>query len=77
MVQDDSKHNLIQPNALHQYSVTAADFAPVMSDARHVPVELAPQGISGHRSRRLGKVLLLRRRIHLVRTPHEVIQPGQ
>ena len=25
MVQDDSKHNLIQPNALHQYNVTEAD----------------------------------------------------
>ena len=25
MVQDDSKHKLIQANALHQYAVTAAD----------------------------------------------------
>jgi uncharacterized Zn-finger protein len=25
MVQDDSKHQLIQPNAQHQYTVTAAD----------------------------------------------------
>ena len=25
MVQDDSKHTLIQPNAQHQYSVTPAD----------------------------------------------------
>jgi len=25
MVQEDSKHQLIQPNALHQYTVTAAD----------------------------------------------------
>jgi uncharacterized Zn-finger protein len=25
MVQDDSKQQLIQPNALHQYTVTAAD----------------------------------------------------
>ena len=25
MVQDDSKHRLIQPNAQHQYDVTAAD----------------------------------------------------
>ena len=25
MVQDDSKHQLIQPNVLHQYSVTPAD----------------------------------------------------
>ena len=25
MVQDDSKHRLIQANALHQYTVTAAD----------------------------------------------------
>ena len=25
MVQDDSKHRLIQPNAQHQYNVTAAD----------------------------------------------------
>jgi uncharacterized Zn-finger protein len=25
MVQDDSKHPLIQPNALHQYTVTEAD----------------------------------------------------
>ena len=25
MVQDDSKHNLIEPNAQHQYSVTPAD----------------------------------------------------
>jgi len=25
MVQDDSKHRLIEPNAQHQYNVTAAD----------------------------------------------------
>ena len=25
MVQEDPKHNLIQPNALHQYSVTPTD----------------------------------------------------
>ena len=29
MVQDDSKHNLVQPNAAHQYTVTPADSAAV------------------------------------------------
>jgi len=54
MVQDDSKHQLIQPNALHQYTVTAAD----------LPLSCPMPGMFLWNSQRLGEVPLLRRRIH-------------
>ncbi len=64
MVQDDSKHQLIQPNALHQYNVTEADL-PLSCPMpgmflwnSHPKVYLAIEGT------RLGEVPLLRGGIH-------------
>jgi len=77
MVQEDPKHQLIQPNALHQYSVTPADL-PLSCPMpgmylwnSHPRVYLAIEAAGWAKCADCGAEYAL------VRTPHEVIQPGQ
>lgn len=77
MVQDDSKHNLIQPNALHQYRVVAGDL-PLACPMpgmflwnSHPRVYLAIEQTGWAKCGYCGAEYTL------ARTPHEVIQPGQ
>ena len=55
---------LIQPNAQHQYEVTAGGPAARLPDAGHAPVELASPRVPGRREDRLGEVPLLQRGVH-------------
>jgi uncharacterized Zn-finger protein len=77
MVQDDSKHNLIEPNAQHHYSVTPADL-PLSCPMpgmflwnSHPRVYLAIEAAGWAKCSYCGAEYTL------VRTPHEVIKPGQ
>ena len=77
MVQDDSKHTLIQPNALHQYSVAPSDL-PLSCPMpgmflwnSHPRVYLAIEAAGWAKCSYCGAEYTL------VRAPHEVIQPGQ
>ncbi len=77
MVQDDSKHPLVQANALHQYSVTPADL-PLACPMpgmflwnSHPRVYLAIE-VAGW-----AKCSYCGAEYTLVRTPHEVIKAGQ
>jgi uncharacterized Zn-finger protein len=77
MVQDDPKHKLIQPNALHQYSVTPADLPlscpmpGMLLWNSHPRVYLAIEATAWAKCAYCGAEYTL------IRTPHEVIQPGQ
>jgi len=52
MVQDDSKHQLIQPNALHQYHVIGGDLRCLVHAG--FPMEFASQGLIWPSRRRAG-----------------------
>jgi uncharacterized Zn-finger protein len=76
MVQDDSKHNLIQPNALHLYAVTPADLPlscpmPGMFLWNSHPRVYLPIEAAGW-----AKCAYCGAEYTLTRIPHEVIQPG-
>ena len=60
MVQDDSKHRLIVPNALHHYSVDMGDLPLSCPMPGMYAVEFASQGLSGDRSHGMGQVFVLR-----------------
>ncbi len=77
MVQDDSKHTLVQPNALHQYSVTPADL-PLSCPMpgmylwnSHPRIYLAIEAAGWAKCGYCGA------EYSLIRAPHEVVQPGQ
>jgi uncharacterized Zn-finger protein len=77
LVQDDSKHTLIQPNALHSYSVTPKDL-PLSCPMpgmflwnSHPKVYLAIEAAGWAKCAYCGA------EYNLVRAPHEVIQPNQ
>ena len=64
MVQDDSKHQLIQPNALHQYTVTEADLPLSCPMPGMFLWNSHPKVYLAIEATRLGEVPLLRRGVH-------------